>query len=268
MAQTDSLLSTKNMSINVKYALFVAHDHNWYEVKAKHEYAFWVIQSGSMTIHYGETDYYLSAGDIFFFYPEILYHSSSSGGCSFTFIHFDAILGNNYQALHFFPFDGKCEPDTASAYYSTLLACAESMQKNDAFAELGIQGAVMLFLSELMKTNYQNKRDSKAVSHKNALARLQPAFIYINHHLGEPIYIKDLADTIHLSEKYFITFFKNTMGVTPANYITEVKMKKALEYLNEQRYSVKEVATMVGYADIYTFSKAFKKLYGVAPSKL
>ena len=57
------------------------------------------------------------------------------------------------------------------------------------------------------------------------------------------------------------------MGITPVNYIIEVKMKKALEYLHEQKYSVKEVASLVGYADIYSFSKAFKKIYGIPPSK-
>ena len=56
------------------------------------------------------------------------------------------------------------------------------------------------------------------------------------------------------------------MGITPVNYITQVKMKKALEYLYEQNYSVKEVAALVGYTDIYTFSKAFKKIYGIPPS--
>ena len=73
---------------------------------------------------------------------------------------------------------------------------------------------------------------------------------------------KDFSTT----EKYFISFFKKTMGMTPTSYITQVKMKKALEYLHEQNYSVKEVSALVGYADIYTFSKAFKKTYGISPS--
>ena len=255
------------MDVNVKYALFIRHDSDWYEVKAKNEYAFWLIQSGSLVIEYNHKKYTLSEGDIFFFYPEVLYHASSNEGCSFTFIHFDTILGANYQALHFYPFDGKLTASKVSGFFDALLSCASSLQNNKSFAELEIRGAVMYFLAHLMREKYEKKTDSLSHSHKSALARLQPVLIYINHHLASPIRISELAASINLSEKYFITFFKNTMGITPVNYIIEVKMKKALEYLHEQKYSVKEVASLVGYADIYSFSKGFKKIYGIPPSK-
>ena len=136
------------MELNIKYALFVEHDSDWYEVKAKNEYAFWLIQSGSMVIEYKKETYTLSKGDIFFFYPEMLYHASSNEGCSFTFIHFDAILGANYQALHFFPFDGKYSADRVAESFDTLLTCASSLQNNKAFADMEIQGATMFFFSK------------------------------------------------------------------------------------------------------------------------
>ena len=49
---TDSVFSIDNVNINIKYALFVEHDKNWHEVKAKNEYAFWIILSGSFNIEY------------------------------------------------------------------------------------------------------------------------------------------------------------------------------------------------------------------------
>lgn len=268
MNQINSIFPTKNMDISMKYALFVEHDNNWYEVKAKNEYALWIIQSGSLTIEYAQSKYHLSAGDVFFFYPQVLYHATSSESCSFLFIHFDAILGNNYQALHFYSFDGYYSSDEVKIYLTPLINSVASLHKKEPFSELSMQGSLMLILSTLMKMRYQKKGDSSSISHESALARLQPVLIYINHHLAEPIYIQELAASINLSEKYFITFFKKTMGITPIHYILQVKMKKALEYLHEQNYSVKEVATLVGYADIYTFSKAFKKVYGISPSKL
>lgn len=268
MGAMNSVISTSNMNINIKYALSVEHDNNWYEVKAKHEYAFWIIQSGTLTIEYAQKKHYLSAGDVFFFYPQILYHATSSDGCSFIFIHFDAILGNNYQALHFYHFDGHYNTETIRNTLPPVLDAVASLHQKEAFSELRLHGALMLFLAAIMQLRYTEQENAAATSSKSALARLQPVLIYINHHLAEPIYINELAASINLSEKYFITFFKKTMGTTPINYIVQVKMKKALEYLHEQNYSVKEVATLVGYADIYTFSKVFKKTYGISPSKL
>lgn len=263
----DSVLSLSNISLNLKYALFVAHDHNWYEVKAKAEYALWIILSGSLTIEYQREKYTLSEGDVFFFYPQVLYHATSSNGCSFYFVHFDVILGSSCQALHFFPFDGCYPSGKADTRRDSLISSVASLHNNELFSELDIKGSLILYLSDIMKMKYQEQGESAASFRNSALARLQPVLIYINHHLADPICIQELADIVNLSEKYFITFFKKAMGITPITYIAQVKMKKALEYLHEQNYSVKEVATLVGYADIYTFSKAFKKIYGVAPSK-
>ncbi len=262
------ILSTSNININIKYALSVIHDNNWYEVKAKHEYAIWIIQEGSLTIDYNQKQYTLYPGDVFLFYPQILYHSTSSTGCSFIFIHFDAILGHNCQALHFYPFDGHYTANQITKELDFILASYQALQNNEPFSDLSLKGSLMLFLASTMKLKYQTTENLPEISHKSALARLQPALIYINHHISEPIYMQDLANTINLSEKYFITFFKKAMGITPTNYIIQVKMKKALEYLHEQNYSVKEVASLVGYSDIYTFSKVFKKTYGISPSKI
>ena len=267
MDTLDSVFSMENMNIHIKYALSTDHDNNWYEVKAKQEYAIFIIQSGTLTIEYKQQKYSLSEGDVFFFYPEVIYHATSSNGCSFFFVHFDAVLGNNYQALHFHPFDGYYAHDEIKDILAPLVASVISMQKKEHFAELSTHGALMLFLANIMKMRYTEDADASTSSHNSELARLHHVLIYINHHLSEPIYVKELASYINLSEKYFITFFKKAMGVSPITYITQVKMKKALEYLHEQNYSVKEVATLVGYSDIYTFSKAFKKVYGISPSK-
>ncbi|RKJ22104.1 AraC family transcriptional regulator [bacterium D16-50] len=263
---TDSVFSIDNVNINIKYALFVEHDKNWHEVKAKNEYAFWIILSGSFNIEYKQDKYTLSVGDVFFFYPQVLYYATSSEGCSFFFIHFDAILGNNYQALHFYPFDGYFSHSKIKDSLISLTDSVYSLHQKEIFAELRIHGSLLFFLSYIMKMKYQEGVESAYFPANSALARLQPVLIYINHHLDEPIYIQKLAYSINLSEKYFISFFKKTMGMTPTSYITQVKMKKALEYLHEQNYSVKEVSALVGYADIYTFSKAFKKTYGISPS--
>lgn len=260
---------TGNLHINIKYALSVTHDNTWYEVKTKSEYAIFIIQEGIMNIEYNKTRYTLQPGDVFLFYPQILYQASTpTETCSFIFIHFDAILGHNHQALHFYPFDGHYERKQLARELDCILSGFSSIQKKEPFSELNLNGSLLLFLSSAMKLKYEANKASSIFTRKSALAKLQPALIYIGEHLNEPIYMLDLAHSVNLSEKYFITLFKKVVGITPTNYIIQAKMKKALEYLHEQKYSVKEVAVLVGYSDIYTFSKVFKKTYGITPSKI
>ncbi len=79
--------------------------------------------------------------------------------------------------------------------------------------------------------------------------------------------MNELAALVGISEKYFITYFKKALGITPGQYIYQIKMNRAREYLNEKKYTIQQIANLLGYPDPFTFSKAFKKYYNVPPSK-
>ncbi len=68
---------------------------------------------------------------------------------------------------------------------------------------------------------------------------------------------------------YLRKLFKKEMGVTPLEYMTRLRMKKAevmLTALGARDYSMAEVASLCGYDDALYFSRVFKKTYGTAPT--
>lgn len=68
---------------------------------------------------------------------------------------------------------------------------------------------------------------------------------------------------------YLRKLFKKEMGVTPLEYMTRLRMKKAESLLSAmwtREHSVAEVARMCGYDDALYFSRVFKKTYGCSPS--
>ncbi len=68
---------------------------------------------------------------------------------------------------------------------------------------------------------------------------------------------------------YLRKLFKKEMGLTPLEYMTRMRMKKAeslLLSMGAQDYSVAEVAGLCGYEDPLYFSRVFKKTFGVSPS--
>lgn len=90
---------------------------------------------------------------------------------------------------------------------------------------------------------------------------------YIQRHYGNPMLsTKEISEYASLSASYACTIFKNETGQTLNQYLTEYRLNKARELLNDPRNTVSSVSTMVGYNDSNYFSKAFKKYTGISPT--
>ena len=68
-----------------------------------------------------------------------------------------------------------------------------------------------------------------------------------------------------MSRSAFAVRFKELLGQTPLDYVTEWRMQKALPLLQQGDKKLVEVAQSVGYESDAAFSKAFKRVLGVPP---
>ena len=93
----------------------------------------------------------------------------------------------------------------------------------------------------------------------------QTAAEYISSHLDQTIENHTLSNLTGVSVSYFRRIFKEVYGVSPIQYATDLKMKKAKELLKSDFYKIGDIATLTGYKNIYHFSKAFKQSVGVSP---
>lgn len=75
-----------------------------------------------------------------------------------------------------------------------------------------------------------------------------------------------LSRAVALSEFHFFRTFKKAFNISPYQYIIRQRIIKASVLLQKKSCSIAETALLVGFADIYSFSKAFKKYKGVCPS--
>ena len=82
-----------------------------------------------------------------------------------------------------------------------------------------------------------------------------------------PISVSSIAESFGFNRTYLYRAFKSRYGIGIKEYITEVRMQKAAEFLKDG-FSVKESAHMAGYADEFNFSKTYKARYGITPSKV
>ena len=75
-----------------------------------------------------------------------------------------------------------------------------------------------------------------------------------------------IGEQCGVSEKQLYRTLKKHLGVTPSEYIRNVRMQKAAMLLSQNYFTVSEVAYMVGFSAPSYFSKCFQDHYGVAPS--
>jgi AraC family transcriptional regulator, regulatory protein of adaptative response / methylphosphotriester-DNA alkyltransferase methyltransferase len=89
----------------------------------------------------------------------------------------------------------------------------------------------------------------------------------IANEFQHPIKIEDVARRLATSPRQLQRVFANVGGLGFRSYLRWVRMSHAAELLANTDIPVKEIARRVGYGDPSEFSKAFKRTYGVTPSR-
>ncbi len=89
---------------------------------------------------------------------------------------------------------------------------------------------------------------------------------YIEAHLADSIQVDAMAEEMGISRGYLRNIFFEVHGMSPREYLTRARIRRAEELLRDGERSVTEVAAQVGYGDVLQFSRIFKKHTGLSPS--
>ena len=81
------------------------------------------------------------------------------------------------------------------------------------------------------------------------------------------ITIDDFANKLMLSRTVFYRKLKSIVGLTPVDFVCEMRIKRAAQLIEKSEYSFSQIAYMTGFNDPKYFSKCFKKVVGITPSE-
>ncbi|WP_217558629.1 AraC family transcriptional regulator [Paenibacillus sp. GbtcB18] len=79
--------------------------------------------------------------------------------------------------------------------------------------------------------------------------------------------LSDLAEELHMNPTYVSNRFKEMFGKSPILLHREIKIEKAKSLLNIQEMNMTEISTSLGFNDVQTFTRLFKKYTGISPSQ-
>jgi len=95
--------------------------------------------------------------------------------------------------------------------------------------------------------------------------RIGRAIAYIERHFQSKIRLEDLSRAAGLSTQHFVYLFKKDVGETFKPYLKRLRIRKSQELMQDPYVTITEVCLDVGYQDLTTFERDFKRVTSMTP---
>ena len=128
--------------------------------------------------------------------------------------------------------------------------------------------ACMLALTMHFMEAYLDAKPRRATRLSLDPLRLRRIHDFVDEHLDIQISLKQLADVALVSPYHFIRAFRAATGLTPYEFVLSKRMEQVRQAIQFQGRSVAEAAASMGYRNASHFRKAFKRYFGLNPSRL
>lgn len=238
----------------------VIDDKDYSVIRTRKDYTAMYLSQGKASAFVDGEMRTVHAGEALLFLPGARqrYVYLKEDGCINKFVHFSGHLA----AI----LDG--EP----ARIITLASKSEFESNLDRLirAYCRIDGQRGLLCDGYLRTLLALLKDSEmlASAQRDTLQdRVRSVINLMNTHINEPIDLDACAKRCCVSRERFNHMFKEQTGFPPLQYINRIRVERAKELLVDSGLTVSECADTLGFSDVNYFSRLFRKIAGVSPSK-
>ncbi|MDQ0225809.1 AraC family transcriptional regulator [Metabacillus niabensis] len=233
------------------------------------------VRSGYM-LHYVRTGkgiftsegkkYHLKEGDFFFIEPNkvIKYEADNQMPWSTYWIGFRGSLIKDYirrtSISRFNPIFNIEKAGQIKDKLSEIIEISMIKEDNDL-----LLNAKLLEILYLLTNLFPNIKEKNAERNGNMLFVL--ALQFIRNNFETDIQISEIANSLAIDRTYLHRLFKKELGVSPKEYLTECRIRKAKDLLKTTDLPISTVAKSSGYEDTQQFSKVFKHQTTYTPTQ-
>jgi AraC-like DNA-binding protein len=162
----------------------------------------------------------------------------------------------------------KTEQARALALHNTMQALASEMAEQTPGSEVvATRLAEVLFIQLLRAHIASGPERDKGWLRAIFDPQIGTALNAIHDSVRTPWTVESLAEAAGMSRSGFAARFKELLGQTPLEYVTEWRMQKAMQLLQQRDIKLIDIARSVGYESGTAFSKAFKRVVGAKPGE-
>lgn len=236
------------------------HTHTYFELL--------YLLEGQRTLVTRRGRYKAGVGDLIIFYPNEAHEEvSPAGRLVLLVLRFPQLrLGHKLR----FPEKRDTPPVVSLPWPERFRHLFEQMILEKAIQDTWSNMMSKVYMIEFvvsLRRALQSLAGRKQSSPTGKLMRIEKAIEIIHKGLPAEFSLNKLARQTFMSQSRFSHLFKEFTGISPKHYFLQTKMAKAKELLTAGDRPIKAIAADLGYLDEHYFSRAFKKLTGVAPAQ-
>ena len=235
------------------------------------EYVFTYIAGGSAEFFVSGNRYFLKTGDMIVLPPKAA--------------HIIASKGEEPLVQYIFHFDYYATPEQEIPWGNNVfVATASEAERYDVrnnylrmFKEYDEQrpgyramltGIALTLLVPYFRAAGDLPAENAGDAKTKSWVHIENAVAYINQHLADPeLDNQQIAQAVGVSANYLTKLFQDHLGISLHTYMLNIRIERAKAMMYKENRSLTEVAYRCGFSGIHVFSKIFKKIVGMSPSK-
>ncbi|MEM0911731.1 MAG: AraC family transcriptional regulator [Pseudomonadota bacterium] len=138
---------------------------------------------------------------------------------------------------------------------------------SDVGSDVLFESFARVFLTKLIQSYGLERNDDYAFTRSFTSKHYKAVLDYVAKHYSQNIALETLAQQTHLSTYHFARLFKQTIGVTPHQFVIQYRIERAKQMLLEPSPILYDVALSCGFSDQAHFTRIFKQYEGATPKQ-
>lgn len=236
-----------------------SHDFTILRSHGRGDYHILYLISGYVDAEIGTQKVRIESGQCGVWYPGVrhMYTFTAEGDATTYYLHFTGAAVD--EAMRFI------SPVSPPVYTITERTAFECLFRQILRVHLVKSDNFILeenaLLMQIISILAQSSNPSKPAIRKDILHAME----HMKSHLSEDFSVEQYAASVNLSSSRFSHLFTKTVGISPHQYLTRLRLEWAKTYLRDSTMSIAEISDTVGFSDPLYFSRLFSKTYGLSP---
>lgn len=242
---------------------------NWSQLNcSKVDNVFYFILNGSGTLktEKSKTIHNYNAGDLITLEQGLVHTIIPHDECDLIVVHFESQLPGGLNLLHLANFPTMIKNDKFLDLKKIFTECSRDFALKTFAWKENIEANILKILLNICR-HYGDSFACRAAIHQHKhLSKISPLLKWIDkNHSNPEISSRLMAKHIHVSEVYLRKLFKNTLGISPINFLQRRRLETACKMLKQNIETIEIIAHHSGFQNTPFFYRVFKKWMGQTP---